>query len=771
MDQHEVQPDDAGAATDAATLNSDAAVVEGGIKRREGDTPTPPPPQEAEVLNNDHAALAGGGGSPKTGGNTKARRRDYRKRALSSATNGTLETNASMNGNVTSDNNNAFSGLSFMQNSAMGSNIMSSGGDHSIVSFGLNFNFDNTSSPSNSDSGEGGDTKKKKADGNNASGDKKPAAKPSAITAPNSKDASGGSNKGKNSKGSSSNHLKHSSKMPKSSKKASPSGTNGEDGGGSDPNSSDSSLNNDSGGSASGGDSNSGSGSGGDGSGGSGWKSTISSLTTSSNQEWMATNDSAAAAAAVAAAEVAAVVNKATGVAKMSPEGMETDGKPAAVNCQDAAVGKKRKADATKGANGRGEDDDGYKTDEEQWGGRGGNKGGNAMRPSISSHKGALKVSTQKSDGPSVKQARFSLDQHPSAVTRTDDSQQPLSSLTGSSGTDSASAGPAVTSSNAARTAHQLSSATPATSFHPMGAAGQNTAAPNPVTSAGKRGGGAAAGGKKVSMDMKRREQRNAREKERSCRIANQIDDLRTLLSRGGVIVAKGTKSSVLSEAATYINLLQQQQVQWEIDRQSLIQQMQQIEAAPLHQVLPQNMTVAPTQISAAAVSQPAAELNSISPNDYKFVFNNSSVGMAIASMGGAFVDCNDIFCQLSDYTKEEVCTMTIFNMTARTDLQHAFDLISQMITPPSVEDQQKKSNTIVLRGAMKNRTDLGLSVSLIKGDLGIAKCFCVTLVKILSMETSRPDTVSIEMELPHVETSSKQKSNGFGVFPAYTSG
>eukprot|EP00574_Skeletonema_japonicum_P005495 CAMPEP_0201725210 /NCGR_PEP_ID=MMETSP0593-20130828/8682_1 /ASSEMBLY_ACC=CAM_ASM_000672 /TAXON_ID=267983 /ORGANISM="Skeletonema japonicum, Strain CCMP2506" /LENGTH=32 /DNA_ID= /DNA_START= /DNA_END= /DNA_ORIENTATION= len=30
------QPDDAGAATDAATLNSDAAVVEGGIKRHDG---------------------------------------------------------------------------------------------------------------------------------------------------------------------------------------------------------------------------------------------------------------------------------------------------------------------------------------------------------------------------------------------------------------------------------------------------------------------------------------------------------------------------------------------------------------------------------------------------------------------------------------------------------------------------------------------------------------------------------------------------------------
>ncbi len=206
-------------------------------------------------------------------------------------------------------------------------------------------------------------------------------------------------------------------------------------------------------------------------------------------------------------------------------------------------------------------------------------------------------------------------------------------------------------------------------------------------------------------------------------------------------------------------------------DRQSLIQQMQQVGSAPLQQVLPQNMSVAPSQVSAAAASQTAAQLNSISPNDYKFVFNNSSVGMAIASMGGAFVDCNDIFCKLSDYTKAEVCSMTIFNMTARTDLQHAFDLISQMITPPSAEDEQKKSNTIVLRGAMKNRSDLGLSVSLIKGELGIAKCFSITLVKIISMETSRPDTVSIEMELPQVESSSKQKSNGFGVFPAYTTG
>ena len=167
----------------------------------------------------------------------------------------------------------------------------------------------------------------------------------------------------------------------------------------------------------------------------------------------------------------------------------------------------------------------------------------------------------------------------------------------------------------------------------------------------------------------------------------------------------------------------------------------------------------------------PQTAVNGINHNDYKFVFNNSSVGLAIASLGGAFIDCNSIFCHLSEYTKEEVCAMTIFNMTSRQDLQHAFDLISQMITPTLDGTEREEKSSIVLRGAMKNRQDLGLSISLIKGDHGIAKCFSVTLVRVLSNETTRQDTtVSVEMELPQI--SNKQQMNvGFGASPAYTAG
>jgi hypothetical protein len=77
--------------------------------------------------------------------------------------------------------------------------------------------------------------------------------------------------------------------------------------------------------------------------------------------------------------------------------------------------------------------------------------------------------------------------------------------------------------------------------------------------------GGQKGGRKRRKLDEMKREERNAREKERSFRISRQINELRGLLSTGGVIVPKGTKSSVLTEAANYIRMLQQHQYRSEM--------------------------------------------------------------------------------------------------------------------------------------------------------------------------------------------------------------
>jgi len=319
-------------------------------------------------------------------------------------------------------------------------------------------------------------------------------------------------------------------------------------------------------------------------------------------------------------------------------------------------------------------------------------------------------------------------------------------------------------------------------------------------------------------MDDNKREERNAREKERSFRISKQINELRALLSSGGVIVPKGTKSSVLTEAANYIRMLQQHQYRSELDRHQLIQQMQMIgsgalgpqAAGAIRHVAAQNgvwslgnfggvppksamtafqqgitSSAAVTTTQVAPTKPAAAEApisTSLEDHEYRSVFNSCSVGMAIASMGGSFIDCNVLFTQLSQYSKQEVCALTIFNLTSRQDLQHAFDLISQMISPPTVgRPNEAGSRQCVLRGSMKHRSDLGLSVTLIKSDDGAAKCFCVTLIKNPEspFDTSKPTAATADMIQPIPQQqpqqvlhqpSDKSPTGGMSA-PAYTTG
>ena len=140
--------------------------------------------------------------------------------------------------------------------------------------------------------------------------------------------------------------------------------------------------------------------------------------------------------------------------------------------------------------------------------------------------------------------------------------------------------------------------------------------------------------------------------------------------------------------------------------------------------------------------------------------------------MGGAFMDCNNLFCQLSNYTKREVCSMTIFNLTFRDDLQTAFDLISHMLQPsgPSADP----ITFCKLRGAMKERSDLGLSVTLIKGEDGVAKCFCVTLIRNpkdpYDPEPPVPATAEMVQPIPNLQMS-KAPGSAIDQTPRYTAG
>ena len=120
----------------------------------------------------------------------------------------------------------------------------------------------------------------------------------------------------------------------------------------------------------------------------------------------------------------------------------------------------------------------------------------------------------------------------------------------------------------------------------------------------------------------------------------------------------KGTKSSVLTEAANYIRMLQQHQYRSEIDRHQLVQQMQMIgggalgpqAASAVRHVAAQNGVwslgnfggVPPKSAmsiyqghSSSSAPEPKQPIDANAPlqtklenHDYRFVFNSCAVGL-----------------------------------------------------------------------------------------------------------------------------------------------
>ena len=126
-----------------------------------------------------------------------------------------------------------------------------------------------------------------------------------------------------------------------------------------------------------------------------------------------------------------------------------------------------------------------------------------------------------------------------------------------------------------------------------------------------------------------RRLERNQREKERSNKIATQVDTLRCLLQRGGLFIPKKTKSSVLSEASNYIKTMQDRQQVMNAELENLQRQYVTAVAALSQQ-----------QTQAAAKQAHAQDaIGGDMSHDYQLIFKSTMAGMCVATMGGTFLD------------------------------------------------------------------------------------------------------------------------------------
>jgi PAS domain S-box-containing protein len=97
--------------------------------------------------------------------------------------------------------------------------------------------------------------------------------------------------------------------------------------------------------------------------------------------------------------------------------------------------------------------------------------------------------------------------------------------------------------------------------------------------------------------------------------------------------------------------------------------------------------------------------------------------------MGGYFVDCNKIFCNVTGYTKEQICGMTIFNLIAEPELPNALDQITGLIMSSVTDSECDQNKSVLIRASPKIRENLGFSVGIVRYAKVVPKGFCINLV------------------------------------------
>lgn len=158
---------------------------------------------------------------------------------------------------------------------------------------------------------------------------------------------------------------------------------------------------------------------------------------------------------------------------------------------------------------------------------------------------------------------------------------------------------------------------------------------------------------------QKRRSQRNLREQERSHQITSRINELRDLLAQAGVHF-KPDRYSTLVGVVNYIKMLQGRTKALDEEHRKLIDTIS--GANRLANGGGTTTIQSHNKISGENATQSSSDSNTdeeflifLQGIDYKFIFKSCGVALAITSVDGRFVDCNEEFLRVTDYSREEL--------------------------------------------------------------------------------------------------------------------
>ncbi|KAL3782783.1 hypothetical protein HJC23_003104 [Cyclotella cryptica] len=161
------------------------------------------------------------------------------------------------------------------------------------------------------------------------------------------------------------------------------------------------------------------------------------------------------------------------------------------------------------------------------------------------------------------------------------------------------------------------------------------------------------------SERKKRRSERNLREQERSHRITDCISELRTLLAEAGVHF-KPDRYSTLVGVVNYIKMLQSRSKTLDEEHRRLINTISTADrlanGGGTTTVQTHNDGLGENTSRSSTDSNTDEEfLVFVQGIDYKFIFASCALALAVASVDGRFVDCNDEFLRVTEYSRAEL--------------------------------------------------------------------------------------------------------------------
>lgn len=217
------------------------------------------------------------------------------------------------------------------------------------------------------------------------------------------------------------------------------------------------------------------------------------------------------------------------------------------------------------------------------------------------------------------------------------------------------------------------------------------------------------------TVHERRRQDRNQREQQRSHRITEKIAHLREVLSTAN-LQFKPDKYSTLATTVEYIKQLQDKSKLLDEEHRKLLDTITKTNEVVNNQYVPAyaSGSEAPSVNNDLLADRPAGpqledeSMVFVRGIDYKTAFKGCGIPMALASIDGRFLDCNNTFLDLTGYSREELLpleqqqgatetkvsfspaqndeqkkNLSLFNLLSRDGMEQVFAAMSEMLKQP----------------------------------------------------------------------------------------